>query len=560
VPIEARIRALRLVIVLIAAGFPLLFVGTASAATDYVVNSDRNYFVRAIDWLETGSGTRVLILTYPGSWQPHVREGCTANYYVLKVTPGLETMALRPVAENYCGHRLDESGRLLANGDVMLLIEGRVETWRPGQGRIGGWAISDVEALQRHHPSATKSFRVLDANAGGTIVYAGDLPRGRGDTETPSAIIAGLSKDGGVRWDHVFAEPGVVLSSMDIWATADGGALLHARAGPMRGRGYPEGVAPTGMTGAENRLYRFSSTGEIAAPIVIASYNPPTGPVELPDMQTDPEGYRAALKSVIDSGSVETYTDGQLVGNARSDGSVDVLLGRGTRELRVIRVNAGGKVDFEETLTDPMNSKQRPPWQDGYVTGNAVTLFGALGLKATRLPQGYATRFDLNSRELTTRLAPLDGPGLDMAIHARDEERQNLEHDPGQQPQILARLAGKPLMISSIKRNRKEALQLTEVDTNLQTYAGMRPKKKEPQRRSPPQAETPPAPLAPAPKITGGDCDCSCEYLATMQEEGRELAAWAKAAGQPVPTEPIMRISQCLVSCQQQVMACARQR
>lgn len=50
VPIDARIRALRFVIVLTAAAFPLLFVGTASAATDYVVNTDRNYFVRAIDW------------------------------------------------------------------------------------------------------------------------------------------------------------------------------------------------------------------------------------------------------------------------------------------------------------------------------------------------------------------------------------------------------------------------------------------------------------------------------------------------------------------------------
>ncbi|MBT8443985.1 MAG: hypothetical protein KJO13_04530, partial [Gammaproteobacteria bacterium] len=101
--------------------------------------------------------------------------------------------------------------------------------------------------------------------------------------------------------------------------------------------------------------------------------------------------YREALNRYVESAGREvSYTDGQLVGQARPDGSVDLLLGRGTRDIRITRIDSTGKMVFDETLTEPMDSKERPPRRDGFIDGNAVTVFGELGLKEKRLQRVQA--------------------------------------------------------------------------------------------------------------------------------------------------------------------------
>ncbi len=529
-------------LMLLAAVVSFLIYGSASAATGYVVDIDRNFFVRAIDWVEDGSKTRVLVLTYPGTDQPHIREGCTANFYSLELRSGLENSQLVPVAANYCGHRLDQSGRILENGDALFFVDDRVETFRPGTGRIGSWSFSDVAELQRHPPSVTRDVRHIDAYSDGSIVFASGFPAARGDFDTPSAVVAGLSQEGELRWEYILAERGIRLVVTDVWATADGGALLHVLARPMRGAEVPEGTASS-----ENRLYRISAAGGISTPLVIASTPRWTGPAELPDMTTDPEGYRAAINAAVEASVSTTYTDGQLVGHAGPDGSVDLLLGVGTREVRVVRIDARGDAVLDRTLTEEIQTKDRHRWQDGFIKGDVVTIFGTLGLKETRLPQGYASSLDLSSQQLTTRLAPLEGPGLEAAIQARDAERRFLEHDPAQQAQLLARLGGKPLLISLIKRNRLQALQLTEVDDSLQSY--------------PPVSTEPPALSATdSPPDEFTRCDCSCGTLSSMQRRSDYLKAESKATGQPPPVTEVMRMSQCFVRCQQAMMACMQQR
>ena len=176
-----------------------------------------------------------------------------------------------------------------------------------------------------------------------------------------------------------------------------------------------------------------------------------------------------------------------------------------------------------------------------------MTIFGTLGLQETRLPQGYASQLDLTSQQLTTRLAPLEGPGLEAAIQARDAERRFLEHDPAQQAQLLARLDGKPLLVSLIKRSRKQALQLTEVDDSLQTYP-------------PVSTERSPTSATASPPGEFTRCDCSCETLSSMQLRSDYLKAESKTTGQPPPIDELMRMSQCFVRCQQSMMACAQQR
>ncbi len=528
----------------------LLTINTVAADTNYVVGIDRNYFVRAIDWVDTGPETRVLVLTYPSTDQPHIREGCTVNFYSLALRPGLESMQLVPLVENYCGHRLEESGRLLANGDAVLLMDDRVETFRPGTGRIAGWSLAEVPELQRYPSAITHDIRTIDVYPDGSVVFASGFPRARGDIETPSAVVAGLSQTGDLQWEYIFDERGVQLAPMDIWATADGGALLHVRASPMRGAGMPDGVAPAGMPDSEHRLYRMSASGRVSEPVVIAETRISTAPVELPDITVDPEGYRAALNAAVNASVYNSYSAGQLVGHARPDGSIDLLLGRGTKEVRVVRIDPEGRAVLDEVLTEDIQTEQHRRWQDGFITGDVLTIFGTLGLKETRLPQGYASSLDLGSKQLSTKLAPLEGPGLEAAINARDAERRFLEHDPSQQPQLIARLAANPLLVSVIHRNRKQALQITEVDDTLQSY----PPVKETSAAVLPNSST----VDPARAFT--ECDCSCETLSSMKLRSDYLKAESKTTGQPPPIDELMLMSQCFIRCQQNMMACMQQR
>jgi hypothetical protein len=310
----------------------------------------------------------------------------------------------------------------------------------------------------------------------------------------------------------------------------------------MRGAVVPEGTARS-----ENRLYRISAAGRISATAVIASDRAPAESLELPNMTTDPEGYREAINAAVEASVSTTYTEGQLVGHARPDGSVDLLAGRGTREVRIVRIDAEGEAVLDRTLTEEIQTKERHRWQDGFIAGDVVTIFGTLGLQETRLPQGYASQLDLTSHQLTTRLAPLEGPDLEAAINARDAERRLLEHDPAQQAQLLAGLGGKPLLISLIKRSRKQALQLTEVDDSLQSYP-------------PVSTERPAASASASPPEEFTRCDCSCGALLSMQQRGGYLKAESKATGQPPPVNEVMRMSQCFVRCQQAMMACSQQR
>lgn len=147
------------------------------AAGTTVINTDRNHRIAMIDSLADGKSTRLFFVTYPEVTQAHVREECTANYYLLDLQPGLANPQPKLLAENYCGHALDRSGALLANGDAAIISADRFEIWRPGVGRVSGWSLSGVQSLQ----SSARSFTAGGINVGvspnGNLVVAAAMPR-----------------------------------------------------------------------------------------------------------------------------------------------------------------------------------------------------------------------------------------------------------------------------------------------------------------------------------------------------------------------------------------------
>jgi hypothetical protein len=452
--------------------------GSVFAAGTTLENPDRNYWIAMIDALADGPRTRIFYVTYPDISQPHVREKCTANYYMLDLQPKLTNLQPKLVAENFCGHSLDKSGGLLANGDAVIVSGDRIETWRPGAGRIGSWALSDVDSVKSYGPNMTAGGMQSDISPDGNIVAAALLPRKRNDTESISGVVVGLSPSGSTRWQLELAEPNVLLGVMDIWATADGGALLHVTARPMTGVSIPGAEAPEGaVINGQNRLYRVSADGRLSNPIVIASMqmlDMSSPPPPLPDMTTDPEGYQAALTHQARLTRMDVYTDDQLIAQARDDGSIDVLMGRGTRDARFMRIGRNGEVLRDTKLDAVLAEEGLPQWRDGYANDSQVMLFGAVSSRQYRLGQGYVAWIDIEDGSVITRVAPLSELGRDAASKAGDAEVQFLEHKPSQDPKMLTRLDGKPLMVSVVWRSRRPALQIDEATDQLVVYTEAR--------------------------------------------------------------------------------------
>jgi hypothetical protein len=454
----------------------------ATAAGVTIENKDRNNTIEFFDTRQDGATTWLLYATRPVQGQAHFSDKCTANFYLLELQRGLENPEPELLAEHFCQY-FGMSGHLLANGDVLTIAGGRVETWRPGNGRVRSWQMENLAPLERvgAGPNLFGSMPV-DAARNGDVVLAGAYPRQRQDTITPSGVVTRVSQDGEVLWAVDLDEPGVLINVIEIWAAEDGGAWLHAGVRPMQGSRLPDVSAPDGaQVVGQNRLYRVNPDGTLAAPLVLATdqmldFSAP--PPSMPDPAKDPEAFAAALEASLartDELTEGTFFGyGDIVGQARRDGGLDLLLGRKADEAELIRVGPDGTVSLRTSLSEAMTAEGLRQWKDFAVADGRAILYGTLGTRRDRLPQGYLSWIDLDSGAVVTRLVPLSNLGLEEAKAAGDEEVQYLEHNPSQQAQLLTMIAGQPLAVSLVYRSRRQAMQLDEGSEQLVVYTEAR--------------------------------------------------------------------------------------
>jgi len=464
----------------------------ALAAGIMVDNEDRNKLIEILDVTGGGSEATVLYSTRPQSGQPHSSERCTTNFYLLNLSPGLSGVRPSLLAENQCTHGFGNA-HLLANGDMVLVAGDQVETWRLGKGKIGQWSFRTVEALQGHWNEVNSNGAFIDAGADGRLVFAKGYYRKRNDTQTPSGMVVGLNTEGKTRWSLELNEPGVLLGIMDAWATPDGGALLHLVANAMeRGAALPGVEAPPGaVVVSQNRLYRVSARGELADPIVIATFQTMdfSNPDSIPDAATDPEGFQAYLEGANDLNQTDTLAAGEVLAIHGPGDSVDVMLGAGSRKARLLRVGKGGEVLLDADLTPVVEAEGLRRWVDFVSDSGQVWLFGSLGTRENRLPQGYVSEIKLPSGPAVTRLAPLSELGLEEARSAGDEDIQYLENNPAQQPKLLSQLAGHPVAISLVYRSRRQAIQIDEIDDQNMVYTEARDERRAAQAKEEQRAQ-----------------------------------------------------------------------
>lgn len=454
---------------------PVLAAAAAWAGEISVANGDRNLLINVQDALPDDRGTRLLFYTSPDRTQAHVRENCTANFYVLDLQPGLPAAEPRLLAGNFCG-AFGMSGTLLSGGDVLIVAGDRVETWRDGSGKVGSWKFSGVDSLHGYWNTINEGNTPLAVARNGNLVMAKGLPRQRNDTETASAVVIGLSADGATRWLFELDEPDVLLGVLHVWATVDGGALLHAAARPMSGTGLPGAPAPPGgIVTSQDRLYRISPSGGLSAPVIVASTTMPdfANPLPMPDVSKDPAALQAFFEKQQALSNIEAVD--RIAAHPVSAGIVNVLIRRGSNiEARqgnnLYRIGSTGEVISEVSIEESVSGEGLRNWTDFSVDDGHVALYGSVGTRANRLPQGYLCRIDIPGGRAITRLVPLNELGLAAARSAADEQMQTLENNPAQQPELLSRLGEQLLMVSLVMRSRRAAIQLDEATEQLAVF------------------------------------------------------------------------------------------
>jgi hypothetical protein len=296
---------------------------------------------------------------------------------------------------------------------------------------------------------------------------------------SPSGTVVRLDANGDALWNHELHTPGVLLAVTRLWATGDGGGLLLVAASPLEGSQLADVDAPAGsVVGQQDRLYRLDSSGTIVGQLALTTYQmpDPSKPMEMPDLSTigsDPDAFKVILERQQSLSQIENVD--QIEARANADGRVDVLFRRGSsnkarKGTAYLASQSDGTFSDEFSLQPVLDTQKLRIWVDFDYKNDNVLLYGVVGTRANRLPQGYISRVNTKTSNVTTQLAPLNTTGLQEARNARDEQVQNLEHNPSQEAVLLGSLDGEPLLISLTRMAKRPAIQVDEVTAAQPAY------------------------------------------------------------------------------------------
>jgi hypothetical protein len=345
---------------------------------------------------------------------------------------------------------------------------------------VDAWPLSAPAAGLGLSADLTAAITQVGAAASGKFVLAESL-RGSGDPAAVKIVAIGLTESGTKAWQTEIAQPGVRLVIQNTWAGGDGSALLHVAADSPAGLSLPDAEVPKGtMVANENRLYWLSDTGERGLRIAIASYRQPDlmALQQAPNPLADPEAFRRLLESAGPENLRKIVVH-------ESENGFDVLIERSSRDEsrdghHWLRIAPDGTLAREVSLTAAIEERGLQNWADFYVDGNDLLLLGSVNVpsnrptRRTRIDRASVSRIDLGSREVVSRLSPLDEPYLDAYLNARDEAIQTLANLPVGTPTVIVRLGATPIAISIGWNANRASLRIDESTADLDSLPGPR--------------------------------------------------------------------------------------
>jgi len=438
-----------------------------SAAERAWIPEDSNSRITVENAIVDGAETTVFFLTWPYLGDPNSGRPCPLNYYSVKLRPGLAEMPVNTIAKGVCSGLFQKS-RLLDNGEALLIVGDGLEHWRNGE-RIDSRTFSAVDPFRELGvTSATHGGQLYDISPAGDIVMAVQSGGATGQQGATELVIASLETDGERRWEVRIPAGGDYIAPEQVWAGADGGALVQVN------RGF-DGTQLQAITVDGNSVPVQLSAGEVD-PADLVTMTPEEAQ-RFMSQQPKPESIR------------------RIAVQARQVGGFDVLFhrtgGGPSREGHFLyRLGPQGGLQAEIPLGSGISDHGLAEWHDFYVGDGELILLSRASVTqkvVNRIRRTWAqnivSRVDLKTGVPESRLLPLDERYLEAALSAGDEGMQYLDDHPGSDPVLLTRLGEQPFVVSIGWLSQRQALRMQEVDRSLPAYTEAIDKKRAPQAR-----------------------------------------------------------------------------
>lgn len=451
-------RSLTLVVLAV-----LGLLGDAFAASITLSPGDSNSRITVENAVIDGDTTTLFFLTWPYLGDANSGKPCPLNYYAVTLEPGLPEARARVVAEGVCGGQF-QVGRLLDDGEAVIIVEDRIERWRDGE-RLGAKTFGSLAALEGLSVDTARmgaQFFEIFPDGGAAIARHGAGPL-TDSLDGATALVTGLTPDGERRWIAGVGGADGRVSLQDLWAGAGGAALLRVTSSST------QGFIPVTL----DQLIHIDGEGDKTVwPLTESDDQAAIEPIENPT----PEDMQRLMRA---QGEMDPEMIRRLAVQPRGRGGFDVLLERkgGGPEREghfLFRLGADGTLQSEIALGEGISEHGLENWQAFRVEAGRLILFGNVsatqpGVQARRktYPQGVVSWIDLDTGDVLNRLIPLDERYLEAAMNTGDEGIQHLPGLPGGEPVFLTRLGGNPLAVSLGFIGGRNVMRIAEATDDL---------------------------------------------------------------------------------------------
>ena len=413
--------------------------------------------------------TRLLFHTFPRRGDPNSGKDCPLNYYAATLRPGLPEPELEVLASGVCGF-IGTGGRLLDNGDLLLVSRNQLQRWQGGEivsqvnlSSLPGLGAQDYDAARAVHLHAMTS-------TGETVLLipgGGYMPD---EFEGASFLLLALDAQGEQRWRLPFYPPESGGAANRVWLGDDGTVLVHALA-------INKGQDGGGI-GSRHLLHLVSRDGRALGMVEIARDVQPS----IEDLVAAGEKGLESAMAMADAAVLESVE--RIAAQSAPGGGFYVLIQRRSDDGQryghfLYHLGADGSVREERAMNRMIRPYRLEEWVDFSIRGRELVLLASAmvdqaGVNARRKQyrQNVVGRIDLEKGFQEARLVPLDRRYLEAVLNAGDAELKYIDDRPGGDPALLSRLSDKPLVVTLAYLSRREVPRVDEVGDQLTLFAG----------------------------------------------------------------------------------------
>jgi len=205
--------------------------------------------------------TRLLFHTFPYRGDPNSGRDCPLNYYVATLRPGLPAPEVERLAGEVCGFT-GTGGRLLDNGDLLLVSRNQLQRWRGGE-IVKAVDLSSLPALGDRDYDAMRAVHLHAMTPTGDTVLlipgGGYMPDEFGEA---TFLLVALDAEGQRRWRLPVLHGEGGGAPEKLWLADDGTVLVHVLS---IGQGQDGGAI-----GSRHLLHLVSREGRTLGSVEIA--------------------------------------------------------------------------------------------------------------------------------------------------------------------------------------------------------------------------------------------------------------------------------------------------